>query len=304
MSIKNFKINMSIIAATLVFASNYLPVYADSVHSLNVDDVGSYEAGEEINSLVEGSLEGSAQTEVTAELGSSYTVVLPKKIHLQHTSGDAWKGNYQVKAKGNIRDSEYIEIKPAESSFVMKGKDSKEEIDARFTQNIITMRNEAKKTDSDALFESGSGKYTALDGSVDTSIFKADKYEGLAYFTYALKQDGGTDDTDREPEEEQEERSDLKYKLHAAADSMEIVSGDETLDLWAEDEDGNEVFSGFYTTVESDNYSFLMMSSGGKTSVYPADIAKLKPEGSFVVKIKDFDDKLIDKITIRYVYRG
>lgn len=178
---------LAVVATATLMAT---PVFADNVHSLNVDDVGSYENGDEITNENTFDLsDGNSSVEVTAELGSTYYVVLPNKIHLQHGEGDNWSANYKVKGKGNILDSQYIEIKPSAGTFKMTGTDTSKEITVTTTQTITTMRNQAKKTGSDALLVSASDEYTELSGKMDTTIRFSDRYTGTTSFDYGLKSD-------------------------------------------------------------------------------------------------------------------
>ena len=75
---------------------------------------------EAVNETQNISANETAQTSVYAEVGSTFTVTIPKKITL---SGETKAGTYNVTCNGDIAGTEFISVAPAASfDMTQKGK--------------------------------------------------------------------------------------------------------------------------------------------------------------------------------------
>lgn len=134
--------------------------------------------------------DGTAQTEVTAELSSSYSVIVPAAISLSDPDKDSvYTADYTVGAKGNINVLKKVTITPTAGTFTMTGNNGKS-VTASVTQNITEWVNttpgsgQKKITDVEA---SGTYQdYSITTGSVSATITLAGSYSGNIDFSFAL----------------------------------------------------------------------------------------------------------------------
>lgn len=128
--------------------------------------------------------DGSANCTVTAEIGSSYQVSVPATLALAFDADDdAFKGTYQVGAKGNIAGNKKVVVAPANSTITMTGKTTNETADATVTQTVTEFVLTAPTTGQAQI---GTTDYAYTNGSVEVSLDKADQYEGTITFNFSL----------------------------------------------------------------------------------------------------------------------
>ena len=123
----------------------------------------------------------TAETSVYAEVGSTFTVTIPKKITL---SGETKSGTYNVTCTGDIAGDEFISVAPA-SSFDMTQK-GKADVTATVTQETTKFRADNYTTE----LEEGEAKMaTGATGSIAASGLTSGGWNGTFNFTIALNQD-------------------------------------------------------------------------------------------------------------------
>lgn len=122
----------------------------------------------------------SAQCEVYAEIGSSFTVTIPKKITL---SGETKSGSYTVSCTGDIAGDEWVSVVPA-ASFAMK-QTGKKDVTASVTQAVNRFRGNnytgsLLADGSEVKMESGAT------GSISAADLSAGAWKGTFNFVIAL----------------------------------------------------------------------------------------------------------------------
>ena len=123
----------------------------------------------------------TAQTSVYAEVGSSFTVTIPKKITL---SGETKSGKYNVTCTGDIAGDEFVSVAP-DASFEMSQK-GKDDVTATVAQEITKFRADNYTTE----LVSGEAKMaTGATGSISASGLTSGGWNGNFNFTIALSQD-------------------------------------------------------------------------------------------------------------------
>ena len=136
---------------------------------------------EAVNETQNISANETAQTSVYAEVGSTFTVTIPKKITL---SGETKSGTYNVTCTGDIAGDEFISVAPA-ASFDMTQK-GKEDVTATVTQETTKFRADNYTTE----LEEGEAKMaTGATGSIAASGLTSGGWNGTFNFTIALNQD-------------------------------------------------------------------------------------------------------------------
>ena len=99
---------VSLAAVATMAAVCALPTFAYTNSTESVNETQNISANE------------TAQTSVYAEVGSTFTVTIPKKITL---SGETKSGTYNVTCTGDIAGTEFISVTPAASfDMTQKGK--------------------------------------------------------------------------------------------------------------------------------------------------------------------------------------
>ncbi len=114
---------VSLAAVATMAAVCALPTFAYTNSTETVNETQNISANE------------TAQTSVYAEVGSTFTVTIPKKITL---SGETKSGTYNVTCTGDIAGTEFISVTPA-ASFDMTQK-GKADVTATVTQETTKFR--------------------------------------------------------------------------------------------------------------------------------------------------------------------
>lgn len=193
---KNKIISLGLLA-TLICTSMPVYGYTDSVGT--VDETQTIQSNE------------AAQCEIYAEVGSEFTVTIPKQITLD---GESKTGTYTISCKGDIAGDEYVSVIP-DASFTMS-QQGKADATANITQakrQFRTNRYGAALLDTEVLMNDASGANgTTISGTIEASALTAGAWNGVFNFTIALTQeestngastvsddnsgsDGGSDDT-------------------------------------------------------------------------------------------------------------
>ena len=133
---------------------------------------------EAVNETQNISANETAQTSVYAEVGSTFTVTIPKKITL---SGETKAGTYNVTCNGDIAGTEFISVAPA-ASFDMTQK-GKADITATTLQQITKFRS-ADYTGSLEADETEMG--TDIEGTIHTPDLTAGSWNGTFNFRINL----------------------------------------------------------------------------------------------------------------------
>ena len=122
----------------------------------------------------------TAECEVYAEIGSSFTVTIPKKITL---SGETKSGSYTVSCTGDIAGDEWVSVVP-DASFAMK-QTGKKDVTASVTQAVNRFRGNnytgsLLADGSEVKMESGAT------GSISAADLSAGAWKGTFNFVIAL----------------------------------------------------------------------------------------------------------------------
>lgn len=118
---------------------------------------------------------------VYAEVGSQFTVTIPKTITL---SGELKSGEYTVSCVGDIAGDEYVLVKP-DASFEME-QDGKDNVTATITQATTMFRGDNYVDD---LVDGEAKMATGATGSIDAQGLTAGAWNGTFNFEIALEQD-------------------------------------------------------------------------------------------------------------------
>lgn len=170
---KNKIISLSLLVA-LVCTSMPVYAYTDSVGTVN--ETQTIESSE------------AAQCEIYAEVGSEFTVTIPKQITLD---GESKTGTYTVSCKGDIAGDEYVSVIP-DASFTMSQQGK-----ADVTANIVQTKNQfrtngygAALLDTEVLMNDASGANgTEISGTIEASTLTAGTWNGVFNFTITLTQE-------------------------------------------------------------------------------------------------------------------
>lgn len=157
---------VSLAAVATMAAVCALPTFAYTNSTETVNETQNISANE------------TAQTSVYAEVGSTFTVTIPKKITL---SGETKSGTYTVTCTGNIKDYRYVSVIP-DSSFTITQK-GKESITATTVQQITKFRAE-DYTGSLEADETEMG--TDIEGTIHTPDLTAGSWNGSFNFKITL----------------------------------------------------------------------------------------------------------------------
>ena len=157
---------VSLAAVATMAAVCALPTFAYTNSTETVNETQNISANE------------TAQTSVYAEVGSTFTVTIPKKITL---SGETKSGTYTVTCTGNIKDYRYVSVIP-DSSFTITQK-GKESITATTVQQITKFRAE-DYTGSLEADETEMG--TDIEGTIHTPDLTAGSWNGTFNFRINL----------------------------------------------------------------------------------------------------------------------
>ena len=123
----------------------------------------------------------TAQTSVYAEVGSTFTVTIPKKITL---SGETKSGAYNVTCTGDIAGDEVVAVEP-DSSFNMV-QAGQADVTAAVTQETTKLRADNYTTELVA----GEAKMaTGATGSIAAADLTAGAWDGNFNFAIALNQE-------------------------------------------------------------------------------------------------------------------
>lgn len=164
----------SLALAGLVLAGSIMPAQAAE----NKAYANSEGAVNETQQVTENK---SAQCEVYAEVGSSFTVTIPKSITLD---GETKSGSYTVTCTGDIAGNEYISVIP-ESSFDMT-QTGKNPVAATVTQATTKFRG------NNYTGEVGTGETkmeSGATGAISASGLTAGAWNGSFNFAVALERD-------------------------------------------------------------------------------------------------------------------
>lgn len=134
--------------------------------------------------------DGSTQTLVTAELTSSYSVIVPASIALSDPDKDTvYTADYTLGAKGNINVLKKVTIAPTASSFTMTGNNG-QNVTASVTQDVTEWVNKTpgagQKKITDVETSGTYEDYAITTGSISATITLAGSYSGNVEFTFAL----------------------------------------------------------------------------------------------------------------------
>lgn len=131
-----------------------------------------------VNETQDVSDNSTKECEVYAEVGSSYTVTIPKKITLD---GAEKKGEYTVSCTGDIAGDEYVSVTP-DATFAMS-QDGKADVTASITQATTKFRGDnytGSLVEGEALMESGAA------GAIDAQGLTAGAWNGTFNFAINL----------------------------------------------------------------------------------------------------------------------
>jgi len=157
---------VSLAAVTTMAAVCALPTFAYTNSTEAVNETQNISANE------------TAQTSVYAEVGSTFTVTIPKKITL---SGETKSGAYFISCTGNIKDTRYISVVP-DSSFTMTQK-GKADITATTLQQITKFRS----ADYTGFLEADETEMgTDIEGVIEASSLSAGSWNGVFNFKINL----------------------------------------------------------------------------------------------------------------------
>lgn len=160
---------VSLAAVATMAAVCALPTFAYTNSTETVNETQNISANE------------TAQTSVYAEVGSTFTVTIPKKITL---SGETKSGTYNVTCTGDIAGDEFVSVAP-DASFEMSQK-GKDDVTATVAQEITKFRADNYTTE----LVSGEAKMaTGATGSITASGLTSGGWNGNFNFTIALSQD-------------------------------------------------------------------------------------------------------------------
>ena len=154
---------VSLAAVATMAAVCALPTFAYTNSTETVNETQNISANE------------TAQTSVYAEVGSTFTVTIPKKITL---SGETKSGTY------NVTCTEFISVTPA-ASFDMTQK-GKADVTATVTQETTKFRADNYTTE---LIAGEAKMATGATGSITASGLTSGGWNGTFNFTIALNQD-------------------------------------------------------------------------------------------------------------------
>ena len=149
----------SLALAGLMLAGTMMPAMAYENSTANVD------ATAEITAPVD-----AEECEVYAEVGSDFTVTIPKKITLD---GATKTGSYTVSCTGNIAGDEYVSVTPADVTASVTQETTK------FRDNLFT----GTKGAGEALMSEGAS------ATIDAAGLTAGEWNGIFNFAINLNQD-------------------------------------------------------------------------------------------------------------------
>ena len=157
---------VSLAAVATMAAVCALPTFAYTNSTESVNETQNISANE------------TAQTSVYAEVGSTFTVTIPKKITL---SGETKSGTYNVTCTGDIAGTEFISVTPA-ASFDMTQK-GKADVTATVTQETTKFRADNYTTELIA------GEAKMATGSITANGITSGSWNGTFNFAIALNED-------------------------------------------------------------------------------------------------------------------
>ena len=135
--------------------------------------------------------DGTANALVTAEVNSSYTILLPATIALTDPDNDnTYTGDYTIGAKGNINIAKKVACAPTSNTFTMTGNNSTS-VTATVTQSLTAWVNNASPSagnkNINLVNDSGAYEnYSTITGSISAPITNAGTYQGNMEFTFGL----------------------------------------------------------------------------------------------------------------------
>ena len=160
---------VSLAAVAVMAAVCALPTFAYTNSTEAVTETQNFSANE------------TAQTSVYAEVGSTFTVTIPKKITL---SGETKSGAYNVTCTGDIAGTEFISVTPA-ASFDMTQK-GKADVTATVTQETTKFRADNYTTE---LIAGEAKMATGATGSITADGITSGSWNGTFNFAIALNED-------------------------------------------------------------------------------------------------------------------
>lgn len=124
-----------------------------------------------------------ATCDVYAEVGSEFTVTIPKALTL---SGTDKNGTYKVSVEGDIAGNQYVSVTP-DKTFAMK-QTGKKDVTATITQAVNKFRGD--NYTSELLSDGSEVKFaTGATGSISAADLSAGRWNGTFNFTIALNTD-------------------------------------------------------------------------------------------------------------------
>ena len=134
--------------------------------------------------------DGSANALVTADVSSSYSVMLPAVIALSDPDHDNnYTGTYKIGARGNINVEKKVICQPASSTFIMTGNNG-DNITATVSQSHTSWVNRTPASGQKLIThveDSGPYEdYSTIEGNVSALIVSAGTYSGNMEFTFSL----------------------------------------------------------------------------------------------------------------------
>ena len=139
-----------------------------------------------VNETQEVSENKEAECEVYAEIGSTFTVTIPKKITL---AGATKTGAYTVACTGDIAGDEYVSVVPdASFDMIQTGKTNVTASVTQETQNFRGNNYTGSVGTGEAKMEDGAT------GSISAAGLTAGAWKGTFNFTISLKQSGTTEE--------------------------------------------------------------------------------------------------------------
>lgn len=113
---------------------------------------------------------------VTASHSSTFSVVIPKEITLENTSGSDYSSKYTVKVTGDIAGNETVTVEPAVSTFELQ-QTNKSDLNAEVVQTDVTATGKN--------LEDGNGT-KEMNGTVTAQGVKAGNWAGTFNFNIDL----------------------------------------------------------------------------------------------------------------------
>lgn len=177
---------LTMVATAMPAMATVTPV--DGGHEANVEHAGERPTEAEVCAKQTVDADDTAQCTVYAEVGSEFTVTIPKSLTL---SGADKNGSYTVAVEGDIAGNQFVSVTP-EATFAMQ-QTGKADVTATITQTVNKFRGDNY---TETLLADGTEVLfaTGATGTIDAQDLSAGAWNGVFDFTIALETDGATPD--------------------------------------------------------------------------------------------------------------